>query len=65
MLKIVHVPLDERPCNYDFPKAMFQGKEFDIVRVPFQYMGLKKRPGKIDKIQDFFEKEKPRSAFVN
>jgi len=57
MLKIVHVPLDERPCNYDFPKLMFQGKEFDIVRVPFEYMGLKKRPGKIDKIQEFFENE--------
>ena len=23
MLKIVHIPLDERPCNYDFPKNIF------------------------------------------
>ena len=57
MLKIVHVPLDERPCNYDFPKNIFQGQEFDIVRVPFEYMGLKKKPGDVDKIQEFFEKE--------
>ena len=57
MLKIVHIPLDERPCNYDFPKNIFQGQEFDIVRVPFEYMGLKKKPGNITKIQEFFEKE--------
>ena len=57
MLKIVHIPLDERPCNYDFPKNIFQGKEFDVVRVPFEYMGLKKKPGNIDKIQEFFLNE--------
>ncbi len=55
MLKIVHIPLDERPCNYDFPTQMFQGKEFQIERVPFEYMGLKKKPGNIEKIQEFFE----------
>ncbi len=56
MLKIVHIPLDERPCNYDFPTQMFQGQEFQIERVPFEYMGLKKKPGNIQKIQEFFEK---------
>ena len=57
MLKIIHIPLDERPCNYDFPTNIFKGKEFDIVRVPFEYMGLKKKPGNIAKIQEFFEQE--------
>ncbi len=57
MQKIVHVPLDERPCNYDFPKEMFQGSEFDIIRVPFEYMGLKKKPGNIEKIKSFLLKE--------
>ena len=57
MLKIVHIPLDERPCNYDFPKHIFHGEEFEIVRVPFEYMGLKKKPGDIKKIQEFFRKE--------
>lgn len=57
MLKIVHIPLDERPCNYDFPKNIFEGKEFNVVRVPFEYMGLKKKPGNIEKIQEFFFNE--------
>lgn len=57
MLKIVHIPLDERPCNYDFPKNIFHGEEFEIVRVPFEYMGLKKKPGDVKKIQEFFKKE--------
>lgn len=57
MRKIVHIALDERPCNYDFPANIFEGKEFIIKRVPFEYMGLKKKPGNIEKIQDFFYKE--------
>ena len=57
MLKIIHIPLDERPCNYDFPKNIFEGEEFNIVRVPFEYMGLKKKPGNIEKIQEFFLNE--------
>ena len=64
MLKIVHIPLDERPCNYNFPKDIFHGKEFNIVRVPFEFMGLKKKPGNIDKIQDFFEKECKDAMFL-
>ena len=57
MLKIVHIPLDERPCNYNFPKDIFHVKDFNIVSVPFHFIGLKKKPGNVDKIQDFFEKE--------
>lgn len=57
MQKIVHIPLDERPCNYDFPTQIFQGGEFEIVRVPFEFMGLKKKPGNIDKIQEFLFNE--------
>ena len=57
MLKVIHIPLDERPCNYDFPHQIFCGNEFDIKRVPFEYMGLKKKPGQIDKINEYLLSE--------
>ena len=57
MLKVIHIPLDERPCNYDFPNQIFCGNEFDIKRVPFEYMGLKKKPGQIDKINEYLLSE--------
>lgn len=43
--KLVFVPLDERPCNYEFPYMLAQGTEFEMVRPPMDMMGLKKRPG--------------------
>lgn len=57
MKKFLFIPLDERPCNYDFPYQIFNNEEFVIQRVPFEYMGLKKRPGNIAKINEFLYKE--------
>ena len=51
MNKILHIPLDERPCNYEFPKQIFQGGEWEILTLPFSYLGLKKKPAQIEKIQ--------------
>ncbi len=53
MNKILHIPLDERPCNYEFPKQIFQGGEWEILTLPFSYLGLKKKPAQIEKIQQW------------
>ena len=53
MNKILHIPLDERPCNYEFPKQIFQGGEWEILTLPFSYLGLKKKPAQIKKIQQW------------
>ena len=34
MAKIVYVPMDERPCNYRFPKELFHQGEFEIITPP-------------------------------
>ena len=57
MLKIVHIPLDERPCNYDFPKELFKGKAFNVVKVPLEMMGEKKKPGDLKGIKEFLLNE--------
>ena len=54
MKKIVYLPLDERPCNYEFPEALFGG-EHNIIRPPLDIMGRKKTPAPTDKIEQWFE----------
>ena len=39
--KIVMLPLDERPCNYEYPKMMPKGN-FNLVLPPKDIMGDKK-----------------------
>lgn len=55
--KVVHLPLDERPCNYDFPYKMFKDSEFEIVRPPKTDMGFKRIPGNIERLVQFVIEE--------
>lgn len=55
MKKIVLLPLDERPCNYDFPYKLFQSDELNLVRP--KELGDKKTPGDIQKIKEFLLEE--------
>ncbi len=55
--KIVLLPLDERPCNYDFPYKLFHETEISVVRPEMSIMGVKKKPGDIKAIQEFLLKE--------
>ncbi len=55
MKKIVLLPLDERPCNYDFVYKLLQSDELQIVRP--EQLGSKKNPADAYKIQDFLFKE--------
>lgn len=49
--KVVLLPLDERPCNYEFPVQLFNSDSFRIVR-PNQ-LGDKKKPADLRKIREF------------
>jgi len=42
MKKIVYLPLDERPCNYHFPKQLFNQEGLQIIRPEMSLMGNKK-----------------------
>jgi hypothetical protein len=53
--KIVLLPLDERPCNYIFPKRLFAQEDIDIVR-PGQ-LGNKKQPADVNKVAEFLKEE--------
>lgn len=51
MKKIVLLPLDERPCNYNFPFQLFNSEEINITR-PFK-LGDKKKPADREEINEF------------
>ncbi|MFS0871794.1 DUF4127 family protein [Paenibacillus xylanilyticus] len=54
--KLALVPLDERPCNYEFPYLLAHGTEFTVERPPLEMMGLKKRPGDVEQLWSWLEK---------
>lgn len=38
----IFIPLDERPCNYEFPYMLAEGTELTVERPPLSILGLKK-----------------------
>ena len=58
MRKIVYLPLDERPCNYDFPYLVTESSDkVEVVRPPLELMGKKKHPADTDALSDFVVRE--------
>lgn len=53
--KIVYLPLDERPCNYNFPFRLFSCNDFNIVRP--EKLGNKKEPADVHEIASFLKQE--------
>lgn len=53
-MKVIYVPLDERPCNYKYPQylAGLTG-DVEILVPPVEYMGKMKKPGDVDKIWEW------------
>ncbi|MDD3999612.1 MAG: DUF4127 family protein [Bacilli bacterium] len=56
-IKVVYIPVDERPCNYTFPYEIFKESAISIVRPEISLMGKKKQPADNKKIEAFLEKE--------
>jgi len=55
--KIVILPLDERPCNYNFSYMLGKETEFDIIRPKVSILGDKKSPGDIAAIHSWLLEE--------
>lgn len=52
-MKLVYIPLDERPCNYHFAKRIAQGSPIDVKTPPREILGYKKTPANIDALEKF------------
>ena len=55
MKKIMYIPLDERPCNYNFINVMLKGHDDDIelVEPPLSILGFKKTPANFEALKEF------------
>ena len=53
--KIVLLPLDERPCNYNFPAELFSHEDLEIIRP--EKLGFKKKAADRNQIRNFLERE--------
>lgn len=62
--KIVLLPLDERPCNFDYPNMMPKS-QYDLIMPPKSIMGNKKIPGNINEISKWIlDNAKNASAMI-
>jgi hypothetical protein len=57
MKKIVLLPLDERPCNFIYPKQLFNHEDIHLVLPDQSIMGNKKIPGDLEKLSLFLKEE--------
>ncbi|HHW58273.1 MAG TPA: DUF4127 family protein [Clostridia bacterium] len=46
--RIMYIPLDERPCNYEFPRMIIDISDIDMIRPPKEILGCKKKPADVD-----------------
>lgn len=53
MAKILYLPLDERPCNWSFPRDLFNNGGIEIIPLPEELKGYKKNGADVTKIIDF------------
>ena len=57
MKKIMFIPLDERPCNYNFANFMLEGGDLlELISPPLDILGHKKTPANHEKLQEFMLK---------
>lgn len=54
MKKLIYIPLDERPCNRDFPLFLSKiAKDIELVLPPFELFGNKKSPANLQGLWEF------------
>lgn len=54
-MKIVYIPLDERPCNYAFAQQIAKGTPVQVVVPEMAMLGQKKEPADVDALMDFLK----------
>ena len=56
-MKIVYLPLDERPCNYAFAQRIAEGTPVRLAVPPIDILGRKKTPADADAVRAFLLRE--------
>ena len=56
-MKIVYIPLDERPCNYAFAQQIAAGTPVQLAVPDMEMLGDKKIPANIEAVAEFLKRE--------
>lgn len=51
--KVVYLALDERPCNFNFPKLLYKESHLEVISPDIEIMGKNKIPANFSKIKEF------------
>ena len=55
-MKTLFIPLDERPCNYNFPLMIAQSnQQIELVEPDKSFLGHKKKPAQVEYFKQFME----------
>ncbi|MBQ7374510.1 MAG: DUF4127 family protein [Clostridia bacterium] len=52
-MKVIYIPLDERPCNYYFAGRIAEGTEVELIAPRRDALGDKKTPADFDRLKEF------------
>ena len=52
-MKLIYLPLDERPCNYLFAQRIAKGSPIDVIAPKRELLGDKKRPADVHALEQF------------
>ena len=64
-MKLVYIPLDERPCNYYFAQRIAQGSPIELNCPPRELLGDKKTPADVTALERFLlDNAKEADGFV-
>jgi len=55
--KIIYLPLDERPCNYNYPAQLASMTDLTLIEPPRSLLGVKKHPAEYELLKQWLEKE--------
>lgn len=58
-MKIIYLPLDERPCNYHFASRIAEGSGVEVVKPQPSVLGDKKIPANFQGIKEFLLENAP------
>lgn len=53
MRNIMLIPLDERPCNYNYPLMLARDTDVNLLLPPREILGYKKKPAQIDDLWEW------------
>ena len=56
-MKVVFLPLDERPCNYLYPQELPLSEDIQLVLPPKEILGKQKKSGDVHAISSWLKKE--------